>query len=47
MPEQALGGIPLGFEIVVENKPFELSRMCMQPVKMSEQFQLEMSFRIN
>ena len=25
VPEQALGGIPLGFEIVVEDKPFELS----------------------
>ena len=25
MPEQALGGIPLGFGIVVEDKPSELS----------------------
>ena len=26
VPEQALGGIPLGFGIVVEDKPSELSR---------------------
>ena len=27
VPEQALGGIPLGFGIVAEDKPSELSRM--------------------
>ena len=28
VPEQALGGIPLGFGIVVEDKPSELSCTC-------------------
>ena len=28
MSEQALGGIPLGFGIVVEDKPSELSCVC-------------------
>ena len=27
VPEQALGGIPLGFGIIVEDKPSELSYM--------------------
>ena len=28
LSEQALGGIPLGFEIVVEDKPSELTCTC-------------------